>query len=374
VAGKKARKGNQGWHPKSPKPASPTLPRRTGWHLITVDQEPLRRAATSECGRAFTRLEKARGDWNRFETEDKPAFGRWMAATFGAVLTRLRENDARIAERENLIREVKAELAWGKSRSHRAAYAQVLRRRAHPSEAPPTDSAQPNPGFAEEGPAAPDPFEQELLFEEFMRMFLGLDPDQLSETKYEKLFAEFKANVFDRINPDSELPRDSPPPAPPPSRHGRIKEIYRVLVRRLHPDTRTHSGSGVSPFWHEVQQAYRTGNLERLEMLLALTDLESGQAGDQTSLAQMRAVVRELRRAFNLVQKNLRGARKDSAWNFSRTQDRTLLQARLRNQFEEDLAVQGARLQDLEALIARWTDSRRSPRRTANTGQAEFSW
>jgi hypothetical protein len=44
----------------------------------------------------------------------------------------------------------------------------------------------------------------------------------------------------------------------------RLKEIYRQLVRRLHPDARTDAKDGVEAIWHEVQEAYVKGDVERL--------------------------------------------------------------------------------------------------------------
>jgi hypothetical protein len=35
----------------------------------------------------------------------------------------------------------------------------------------------------------------------------------------------------------------------------RFKEIYRILVRRLHPDLRADGDATVSALWHEVQEA-----------------------------------------------------------------------------------------------------------------------
>src|SRR6202020_2367124 len=103
---------------------------------------------------------------------------------------------------------------------------------------------------------------------------------------------EFRKNVLkkDKTGKQKELPppRDSafgsaPPRAVKPEA-GRIKELYRLLVRRLHPDLRADKDAEVSHFWHDVQEAYEQGNVERLEMLLALTDLQSNAAGEQTSL------------------------------------------------------------------------------------------
>ena len=47
----------------------------------------------------------------------------------------------------------------------------------------------------------------------------------------------------------------------------RVKELYRTLVRRLHPDLRADASAGVSALWHEVQAAYAASPLARLDIL-----------------------------------------------------------------------------------------------------------
>ena len=40
------------------------------------------------------------------------------------------------------------------------------------------------------------PLEEELLFEDFVRAFMGMDPDRLSDSAYERMFADFKRDVL----------------------------------------------------------------------------------------------------------------------------------------------------------------------------------
>src|SRR5882757_6880069 len=77
--------------------------------LVKIDQGPLRQKAGSECGRVMARVEQARREWEQFQREDQPAFARWMAATFGSLLTRLRELEARKHEKESLVTLVEME-------------------------------------------------------------------------------------------------------------------------------------------------------------------------------------------------------------------------------------------------------------------------
>ena len=354
--------------------------RSAGRELVPVDQGPLRREAASECSREMARLEKMRAEWRRFEQEDRPAFERWRAATFGPLLSRQRETEALLREKEALILEVETEMFMRGTRSHRAAYAAVMRRRTHPprtdeSDADPGETPPPHDGrdpFAKNGAGIPE-FERNLLFEDFLRTFLGIDPDRMSGRKYEAMFADFQEKFFGQGEPEPP-PRASsrPEPAAPKTEQARIKEIYRILVRRLHPDTRADADAGIAALWHEVQEAYGHGNLERLEMLLALTDIQSDAAGEHTSLFQMRSVLRELRRSLNALRRSLGAGKKELAWNFARTTDRSAMQSRLQRQFESDIALQADRLREAEALLADWSKPAKQGRKRPARPRDEF--
>jgi hypothetical protein len=338
--------------------------RAKGRSLVWVDQKPLRRKAASECARAMERLEKARAQWRRFEREDQPAYRRWVAATFGPLMSRVREVAALVREKEILVQEVETEVFLRGSGSYRMAYTRVQKRRANPyaepqprPDTPPPSQNRGGADFRDVEDEELDDFEQEILFEEFVRTFLHMNPDRMSDRQYEKMFADFKANMLDQEQPGPREPAYEPEAVaePPKSEATRIKELYRLLVRRLHPDTKADRDVEVSALWHEVQEAYTAGNLDRLEMLLAFTDIQSKTAGEHTSLFQMQSVLAELRGSYNALQRTLRAAKKDSAWNFVRLEDRSKLETCVRRELESTLAWHEMQLGQLEALIAKWS-------------------
>ena len=330
------------------------------------------------------RLEKARSEWRRFEREDQPAFQRWKAATFGPLLSRMREVEGLIREKERLVAEVEREMYFSGSRSYRAAYTRVEKRRNNPdaeaearSKTPPPEEEWAREEKSEEEEL--DEFTQELLFEEFLRTFLGMNPDRMSDRQYAKMFADFKAKILGRDRSDEPPPnwRAEPEPdfapEPPKEPKDRVKELYRLLVRRLHPDMRADSNAEVSSIWHEVQEAYAAGNIDRLEMLLALTDIQSNTTGEHTSLFQMRSVLAELCQAFKAVQRNLQTAKADPAWNFARRANRSKIESRLRRELETTLDWHEDQLRQLEALIGQWTAPKKG-RGSPTAKQEEFSY
>lgn len=365
-----------------PSPVRRGLARKVEWLLVIVDQEPIRRHTAAECSAELTKLEVARAEWRHFDHEDKPAFQRWIALNFGAQHTLLRDGQIALREKESIIEEVERECASAGG-SRRAAYARVMRRRKFPQRPHEVEEAQGPEEEEREDTTADAEAEEEIprdeqqeMFEEFLRAFMQLDPSELSPSEYARMFAEFQAEVAASAAGSAARPTGvrSLAAAPPLPARTRIKEVYRMLVRRLHPDLHPSSDSAVATIWHEVQEAYGSGNLERLELLLALTDIQAENIGAHTSLFQMREVLADLRRGLKSLEKSLRTARKDQAWGFARSTDRSALQVKTARKFRADLAKQYRRLQGCYALIARWSRKQRSPRRMDPALQVEFSF
>ena len=337
--------------------------------IVLLEQEPLRKKAAGDCAKEMARLERLRAEWARFEKEDQPLFAQWMAHQFGALLTQLREGEQESREKMNLIEEVELVVLLGFARNHRAAYKLVMERRA----APPEEAGNGDAAWRDE---EPDPFEgftaagqhgedEEVLFHEFLEIHMGLFAEDLSKAEYKRLFAKFKKEVLGQT------------PPPPPKKGGkrasavktsgadssgvsRLKDLYRQLVRRLHPDARTDAKDGVGTLWHEVQEAYAKGDLERLERLFALSEVTAGEVAG-TSLSQMGAALRELRRSIQAMLRSLSGAKKDMAWKFSETPDKSALQARIERDLRADRGRQVSLLADLDATLASWEPKERRP-------------
>ncbi|HEX8077861.1 MAG TPA: hypothetical protein VF511_08605, partial [Chthoniobacterales bacterium] len=246
----------------------------------------------------------------------------------------------------------------------KTAYQRVLFRRANPGAAPENPQPRSKREAGEEQKLTE--FEQETLFQEWVRKFIGTNPDKLDDTAYSTTFEAFKSHMF-----------RSRPPEPPPSQNfrraeqerrrpveeeagapaidPRVKELYRLLVRRLHPDLRADGSATVSALWHEVQEAYAATDIAHLEILLALSDIESDRFSDQTSLSQMRAVLAELERAFFALQDSLRQARQENAWNFARTGGGAELRAEVDRELRTNLRRRSERLALLRQTIAEWS-------------------
>jgi hypothetical protein len=143
----------------------------------------------------------------------------------------------------------------------------------------------------------------------------------------------------------------------------RVKEIYRRLVRRLHPDLRADGDASVSSLWHEVQEAYTAGDVARMELLLALSDL-SDAPGAGTTLSQMRSVLGELTRSVRALELSLVEVGREDSWNFARTGPSEDLRMRVERQLKHDLALRQQRLELLTKTIAGWAERPQFSRET----------
>ncbi len=332
---------------------------------MLIDQAPLRERVTTDCSETMARLEEARAGWHHFERKDKPAFVRWRAREFGALLSKAREVEIQICDHQALVHEVEMEMRRGFQDAHRA-YQRVMFRRAHPTAAPTEEEAA--SGREREGAARRlSDFEKEALFQEWVKRSLGTNPDKMDDKAYSASFEAFKSHMFRSPTddpPPQNATRQKPRPAPQEAElapahetreeaDARVKELYRRLVRRLHPDLRADGNAAVSALWHEVQEAYAASDVARMEILLALSDIETRRTMDQ-SLSQMHAVRTELKRALRALEKSLLEAEGENAWNFARIGPRADLRLRVERELKSSLAERMLRLDLLNRTIAEW--------------------
>ena len=103
--------------------------------------------------------------------------------------------------------------------------------------------------------------------------------------------------------------------------------------------------------------------------------IQAESVGEHTSLSQLRAVLKELRRSYQALQRSLSAARKELAWEF-RNADLVRLEGRMRKQMEQDRGRLREQCREVEAFISSWSESKRNRpkkgRRKDGVGQREF--
>lgn len=313
--------------------------------LVVIDEEPIRREALADYSALEREAAVLRAQIERFEAVDCPAYERWDAKTFGPLLTELREVSASLGEKQRLLYAIEDEMLWSNC-SRLAAYRRVMKL----INEPPAEADE-DRDFPRDREEAGDPEDPDFSGETG-GMFGGSDlPAGVSAADFDRMsaaekrrfhalfetMAEFyeamtgqpapslaEALAHDRakregIGPDRHAPPLSSRPAKPPASHGadRIKELYRKVVRQLHPDANGEFAPRERELWHEVQAAYQARDLERLEAVAARVEIGGDTAASaRTPVGVLLRITRELRDALQSVRRQLGMAKKQPAWRF----------------------------------------------------------
>jgi hypothetical protein len=296
---------------------------------MLVDAGPIRNKARQEYQKVLRELENARAQIEEFEKRDRPEFARWISRHCGALLTEIRETEQKLRSARDLLFQVEAEALFGDC-SHPRAYERVMGRNRQEQERQATratDDTEPGTGGGEARGQGDfrGPFEEDFFFH--------ADPGARTE---------------------SAAPKN-------PARSARLKELYRALVRRLHPDTRSSSNARHMEWWHQVQVAYESGDIEQLEVLLTLCEVEEKKSA--TSVSLLMRMTRHLRSSLRTLNSQLRAYRRDPAWRFRARKDPAALLGEIEWKLKAELSEAKQVLAALEAQLESWARQARSGRR-----------
>lgn len=333
-------------------------PHEGAWSLLIVDSAPIRDAARREYEKARSALQKARADLDRFNTQDKPSCQRWVASNFGAILTELRELHAKLQAAEDFVGDVEDEFMFGDHRSIYGAYRTVREERE-------MGGRQSEDGAGADGPEE-SPKEETQEEREFREDF-----EKQARNAFKEAFGFDPGEELEEGAPFSLNGRSNDEP-----QSGRLKEIYRALVRRLHPDAVGESSPMQLELWHQAQTAYEKGDVSQLEVILATVDVEAKGAAS-ASVSVLKQIIAEFKAGLSSIKRLLSVARRDPAWNFTQTTDRVRLKVRFERMFADERQRMLAQLENLERTLAEWeTGSRRrgSKKGRGRRNPAEFEF
>ena len=316
--------------------------------LVLLDQQPLREEAGGEAKRIMREVNEHAEMLAEFDRTMRPAYERWEAENLGPLLEEERRLHAKIADLEHRI-----DLADFESYFTGRDPFEIFEETGQESE---PEDANENP--EDNAPPEPDPDEgfdpEERDFRSYVRFIFGDDPDDLGKAKYKRLFEDYRrwrAKMGGANN--STKPKADDIPA-------RVKEIYRTLVRRLHPDTgRERSNPQTRKLWDDLQQAYAALDLERMEVLLAITDLHESGSAVRSTLYHLRQVARQLRGQLDGLKVRLRQARKSPAWTFWHAKNRTQAGEKIRATVLARIRSAKEELASLEEEVEHWKEQAR---------------
>jgi hypothetical protein len=312
-----------------------------------VDQVPLRRSAKREYETALRQLEKAREQIVQHEKHDLPQYSRWLNSHFGALLTELRELSHALTERRSLLSEIEEEAILG-NRSFFRAYEIVMRRRQE-CEALPNEET---PFEGNEEQEQDSSFSEDPLNEQFERLF------EQVEDAFSEMFGMGGRRTRKKPETESDGIQRS-------KSHNRLKELYRAVVRRLHPDALKEMTSQKLEWWHQAQAAYEKSDIHQLEVILSLCEIEEKGTTAHTSLSILQQITRQLKSSFNQLKRELAKHRRDPAWNFSKRKDLDQLAIRIRGSLLEESSALKAELHQIEQQLNVWAKGSQRQKRVS---------
>jgi hypothetical protein len=297
--------------------------------MILIDGARIRSKARKAYEKVVRDLEDARKQAGHFRQHDQPAYQHWLHSNFGAILTDIRETSHKLSMARSLVDEVYME-SFYRGISLEEAYRFVQARRS-------------NPQLSEEEEEGPD---ANGAFDEFERLMDELFDEEEPDDQEDF----FKDSTFQNSAPKSRTvvtPQEK-------SARSRVKELYRALVRRLHPDTSHNGGAQRMEWWHMTQAAYLKQDVDQLELILTLCQMDEKGRAEQTSVSLLFRITAHFRSALRSLRKELKQMRGDPAWKFSERNDLEHMAPLTKNQLDFTLAGLRHQVANAEALLESW--------------------
>jgi hypothetical protein len=304
--------------------------------LVRVDGADIRKKIRKAYEKTLRDLENSRRLLDRFHQTDQPQFTRWLNSNFGALLTELRELNQKLAADDAIVILVQREVLFGGS-SYARAYQRVMALKENPEPPPPRPGNGAERDAFEAGDEWGNPGDEEELAEEFMNELFGKSrPGAGSGEAHSP-----------RMGPSSR-------PAAPVLAAKRLKELYRAVVRRLHPDSQQEMTAQKTEWWHQAQAAYEAGDAEQLEVILTLCEIGEAGTTAHTSASLLQRITAQVKSSLREIQRQLRAKRREPAWNFSGRTDHAAIADQLGRELVGELMAMRRRWMETQDLLAQW--------------------
>lgn len=284
--------------------------------LLVVDNEPIRREAMRALNEAQVELDDLTRQFAVFRERDKPLYSSWLMRTFSSILSEIQEIGWKIHERRSFVEAVLREAAHSD-----IPFAEAYERLEAGQAQAPGNEAWGAPSAAEDDEESDDEAVRELFVEDLQAR--GINPDELDPEELEERYEAFRREHgfdegWEESHEDREAFSESPPSA---EKSPRLKDLYRRLARMLHPDVVGEKGGQQShSLWLQVQAAYDSGDLGRLEGIFLMLEGKGGPPKESlASISEIREAMAQLMASIQAMRRRIRNAHRDRAWGFSKT-------------------------------------------------------
>jgi len=312
--------------------------------LIQLDISSVKKELLRKWKKAERDFEKQQKEWDAYCNEDRPAYEKWMHATFGGRLTELRELRDQIHRKGWFVEQVEC-LSDLSGKSARKIYLELLKKTK--------DGMSLHDALVEYVNEFNADIDEEFgddddLDEEFENIFEGEEDGDFKDD-FDKIFEDFE-DVFD----DKKKVRRENPEAK--SQQARIRDIYRKLCFKLHPDTGCDFNAENSRLWHQIQEAYQNDDLDRLMAIQASLDMKQDPMSVHISCTQILAVIDDFKNGLRSVRALVRDAKLESSWRFLAWTDKERKAAvrKLEQEFTHELLSLKYEMEYLESVEKKW--------------------
>lgn len=326
--------------------------------LVPADSAAVKKEYVRKWQQAQRDFARHQQEWNRFCSEERPAYERWVGQTFGARISELRATDEKLRELRQLIEGIEYHSSeCGKT--PRAFYQELLAAQKEGTSLletlhlkvrganDPADSGTGDDNAAGDRDndgdhRARDPSDD--------------DGDDRFDDDDDDFASEFDA-ALDALGEMLGVGRrPKPHPQEAKQRQLKVRDLYRKLCVRLHPDTGGKFNAETEKLWHQLQHAYEHQDLDGLEAIQAGLEIRLDPLGKHVSCSQLAAVMADLKQGVNSIRAMMRHARQDAAWGFAAwsAADRQRAERQIAAQFTQDQSLLTGELQYIEGIIRRW--------------------
>ena len=139
----------------------------------------------------------------------------------------------------------------------------------------------------------------------------------------------------------------------------RIRDIYRKLCFKLHPDTGCDFNAENSRLWHQIQKAYQENDLDSMLAIQASLDMKQDPMASHISCAQILSVIDDFKDGLRSVRDLIRNAKQESSWAFLSWNDKQRRTAvrQIEQQMSRELLSLKYEMEHLERIENQWSKS-----------------
>lgn len=321
--------------------------------MVPSNTAATKRKFLRQLSKARKDLEKRQCEWAEYNEKEKPAFTMWLHQTFGKEISELRDTHQKILSMDAIINEIEKR-SFISGKSPRKCYQEVLELKELKGisfeEALWISKS-------EDADLEDDDFGPEYDIDDdgFIDDFDDSFDDDL-EDEFNDIFSKLGEMFgFDDENPLRDRKRKCGE-ADVKGKQTKLKDVYRKLCLQLHPDTGCEFSPETKALWHEAQEAYKNGDIEKLESIQCRMDLNVNPLASHVSCSQIIDEIKVFKSGMHSISSLMQQARKDISWGFMSWNKQKEKRAKIMMQSEMfyEMRMLKDQVTGLERVLASW--------------------